>query len=294
MRSSTSAFAAGDVLYGKLRPYLNKAVLAERSGVCTTELLVLRPTANVDPRFLAAALHSPSFVEYAIAGTSAFITRGHLGRTYGSMKCPHSTLRARADSRPALARRSINRAITEGDRTWPCAHADGHAHHLLGGLAGEVQKDTEIGRLPQSWETVRIGDVFTITPGLTLKGNLAAGGDGTPFLRTSNVYWGKVDIETISRCTSVVTCRPTRYLREGDLLVCEGGAIGRAAVWDGSIDGCLFQNHLHCLRPIDASRTDPRFLMAWLEEGFVHRNVYEGVGNRTTIPNLSALASRSW
>ena len=70
MRSNTSAFQPGDVLYGKLRPYLDKAVLADEPGVCTTELLVLRAKANVDPRFLAAAVHSPSFLEYAIAGTT--------------------------------------------------------------------------------------------------------------------------------------------------------------------------------------------------------------------------------
>ena len=70
MRSNTSAFQPGDVLYGKLRPYLDKAVLTDEPGVCTTELLVLRAKANVDPRFLAAAVHSPDFLEYAIAGTT--------------------------------------------------------------------------------------------------------------------------------------------------------------------------------------------------------------------------------
>ena len=70
MRSNMSAFQPDDVLYGKLRPYLDKAVLASQFGVCTTELLVLRPRSNIDPRFLTGILHSPSFLEYAIAGTT--------------------------------------------------------------------------------------------------------------------------------------------------------------------------------------------------------------------------------
>ena len=70
MRSNTSAFQPGDVLYGKLRPYLDKAVLADCPGVCTTELLVLRAKAGVDQRFLATVVHSPTFVEYAVAGTT--------------------------------------------------------------------------------------------------------------------------------------------------------------------------------------------------------------------------------
>src|SRR4051812_46675046 len=67
VHSSKYAFQAGDVLYGKLRPYLDKAVLVDDSGVCSTELLVLRPKQGVDPRFLAALVHTPGFVEYAIS-----------------------------------------------------------------------------------------------------------------------------------------------------------------------------------------------------------------------------------
>ena len=155
------------------------------------------------------------------------------------------------------------------------------------GLRGEPQKETEIGLVPASWELVPIGNVFEIEQGLSLKGNLALAGQGTPFLRTSNVYWGRVDLQVVSRMRLGGDPPPHKLLRRGDLLVCEGGEIGRAAVWNAEINGCLFQNHLHRLRPLDASRTHARFAMAWLEEGFEHRHVYEGAGNRTTIPNLS-------
>ena len=155
------------------------------------------------------------------------------------------------------------------------------------GLRGEAQKETDIGPVPEGWELVTIGDVFKITQGLSLKRNLTTDGKGTPFLRTSNVYWGRIELEPVSRMYLRSDPPLEKLLLEGDLLVCEGGEIGRAALWDGKIGHCLFQNHLHCLRPIDASRTEPRFVMAWLEEGFKHRNAYEGAGNRTTIPNLS-------
>ena len=70
VQSSKFAFRKGDVLYGKLRPYLDKAVLADEEGVCTTELLVLRARKGVDPRFLVAILHCPAFIEHAISGTT--------------------------------------------------------------------------------------------------------------------------------------------------------------------------------------------------------------------------------
>lgn len=155
------------------------------------------------------------------------------------------------------------------------------------GLRDEAQKETEIGPIPESWELMSIGDIFEIEQGLSLKGNLANDGYGTPFLRTSNVYWGSITLKTVSRMRLIGGPPTQKLLRPGDLLVCEGGEIGRAAVWDGEIENCLYQNHLHRLRPRHAVDTRPRFTMAWLEEGFKHRNAYEGAGNRTTIPNLS-------
>ena len=155
------------------------------------------------------------------------------------------------------------------------------------GLRGGAQKETEIGPMPESWELVPIGKVFKIEQGLSLKGNLANDGHGTLFLRTSNVYWARIELQSVSRMRLAGATPTNKLLRRGDLLVCEGGEIGRAATWNGEIEECLFQNHLHRLRPLDASRTYARFVMAWLEEGFKRRNVYEGTGNRTTIPNLS-------
>lgn len=69
-RSAKYAFRAGDVLYGKLRPYLDKAILAMTDGLCTTELLVLRPKRQVSSRYLACVLHTSSFVQHAVSGTT--------------------------------------------------------------------------------------------------------------------------------------------------------------------------------------------------------------------------------
>ncbi len=288
VRSTTSAFQPGDVLYGKLRPYLDKAVLAKGAGVCTTELLVLRAKEDVAPRFLAAVVHSPRFVEYAIAGTT------------GVQHPRTSWAHAREFEVPVF---TFDEQQRIADILWLVHEAIGLSEALVEegqalkraamqtlftcGLRGEAQKETEIGPVPASWALVPIGDVFEIEQGLSLKGNLATDDQGTPFLRTSNVYWGRIELQAVSRMRIEGEIPPHKLLHWGDLLVCEGGEIGRAAVWDGEIDKCVFQNHLHRLRPDDASRIDARFVAAWLEEGFKHRNAYEGAGNRTTIPNLS-------
>ena len=63
-----SLHRAGDVLFGKLRPYLAKAYVAENEGICTSELLVLRPKAVLQ-RFLRDYLLSPCFIAVVDSST---------------------------------------------------------------------------------------------------------------------------------------------------------------------------------------------------------------------------------
>ena len=79
---------------------------------------------------------------------------------------------------------------------------------------------------------------------------------------------------------------PAKLLQQGDMLVCEGGEIGRAAIWNGEIETMSFQNHLHRLRPIDG-QVEPRFYVYFLQAAFTLLGIFEGAGNKTTIPNLS-------
>lgn len=67
--STKARFAAGDVLYGKLRPYLNKVVVAPAPGCCTTEMIVFTPWRMLLPEYLALYLRAPTFVRWATAVT---------------------------------------------------------------------------------------------------------------------------------------------------------------------------------------------------------------------------------
>ncbi len=62
--TSTYAFDEGNVLYSKLRPYLNKVVVPTKKGYCTTELVPLRPNAKLNRQFLAYLLRSEAFVSF--------------------------------------------------------------------------------------------------------------------------------------------------------------------------------------------------------------------------------------
>ena len=117
----------------------------------------------------------------------------------------------------------------------------------------------------------------------------AAARDGeskTPFLRTSNVLWDEIDLSTVDEMAIPALELAGKLLRPGDLLVCEGGDIGRAAVWNGEREIMSFQNHLHRLRPL-TDDVEPRFYVYFLQSAFTQLGIFEGAGNKTTIPNLS-------
>jgi type I restriction enzyme S subunit len=63
--SDKNAFKSGDVLYGKLRPYLNKVLVADEDGVCTTEILPIRCYGPYIAEYFKYALKSPYFLKYA-------------------------------------------------------------------------------------------------------------------------------------------------------------------------------------------------------------------------------------
>jgi hypothetical protein len=70
MKSAGNKFYPNDVLYGRLRPYLNKVVVADFEGVASGEFIVMRPEEGIEPRYLQFFMHARRFVNSASADTS--------------------------------------------------------------------------------------------------------------------------------------------------------------------------------------------------------------------------------
>jgi type I restriction enzyme S subunit len=137
-----------------------------------------------------------------------------------------------------------------------------------------------------AWTPRPLGDLFEIGAGKTMSAAARAGDDKTPFLRTSNVLWDEIDLSVVDEMAIPPHELQEKLLRSGDLLVCEGGEIGRSAIWTGESEIMAFQNHLHRLRPLHDD-VEPRFYVYFLQAGFTLLGIFEGAGNNTTIPNLS-------
>ena len=108
-------------------------------------------------------------------------------------------------------------------------------------LADEVPFD-----IPDSWEWVRLGELFQHNTGKALNAANRAG-QLKPYITTSNLYWDCFELDNLKEMhfseSEVEKCTVIK----GDLLVCEGGDIGRAAIWPYDYPMCI-QNHIHRLR----------------------------------------------
>jgi type I restriction enzyme S subunit len=143
-----------------------------------------------------------------------------------------------------------------------------------------------LGALPEDWDVARFDELFQLQQGKQVSKRKRVGPNQKPFLRTRNVFWGRLDLADLDRMHFTVAEERRLALEPGDLLICEGGDIGRTAMWAGELSGCYYQNHLHRARARDG-QADPRFVLYWLWYAFAVGRVYFGRGNVTTIPNLS-------
>lgn len=109
-------------------------------------------------------------------------------------------------------------------------------------------KQTEVGVIPEDWDVTTVGSEFSIQLGKMLDSEKNVGVP-KPYLGNRAVQWGRIDLTEIGE----IRLRPSDLLRfrlrNGDLLVCEGGEVGRTAVWTAPIEECYYQKALHRLRP---------------------------------------------
>jgi type I restriction enzyme S subunit len=133
----------------------------------------------------------------------------------------------------------------------------------------------------------RFDQFFQVQQGKQVSKRNREGNSQRPFLRTKNVFWGRLDLAELDEMHFTEEEEARLALQPGDLLICEGGDIGRTAIWRGALQRCYHQNHLHRARRRNCAEIDPEFVLFWLWYAFEVGSVYFGRGNVTTIPNLS-------
>ena len=115
--------------------------------------------------------------------------------------------------------------------------------------------------IPDSWEWVHLSDIATSGLGKTLNKSIDVGID-TPYLCSINVYWTGIDLSTVKTAKFTQIDRDKYFLQKGDLLICEGGDVGRSAVWNNDRE-MYYQNALHRVRFL--GEINPYFFLYLLE-----------------------------
>ena len=105
----------------------------------------------------------------------------------------------------------------------------------------------QYGKMPEGWCETILGELFEHNTGKALNSS-NQGGIMRDYLTTSNVYWDTFDLSLVKQMLFKENELEKCTVVKGDLLVCEGGDVGRSAIWNQDYDICI-QNHLHRLRP---------------------------------------------
>lgn len=134
-----------------------------------------------------------------------------------------------------------------------------------------------------TWPVVLLGEVAETALGKMLDRGRSRGHAHVPYLRNINVQWGRVDTDDLLTMELADDERERFGVREGDLLVCEGGEIGRCAIWRGRDDYIAYQKALHRIRPSES--LDARFLRYLLEHHSLSGTL-AGLSTGTTIAHL--------
>ena len=100
--------------------------------------------------------------------------------------------------------------------------------------------------IPNTWSWIRLGHLFQHNTGKALNGSNQR---GTPYeyITTSNLYWNHFVLDKLRQMPFTDEELDKCTVKKGDLLVCEGGDIGRSAIWNYD-DNVRIQNHIHRLR----------------------------------------------
>ena len=116
---------------------------------------------------------------------------------------------------------------------------------------------------PMGWEVKLFDDVCDSRLGKMLDAKQQTGNHSRKYLRNANVQWDMFDLDDLLEMDFNEKDRKKYELQNGDLLICEGGEVGRTAIWHGQIEECYFQKALHRAR-VDPHLVTPEYMLYYM------------------------------
>lgn len=236
VRSGKTEFRKGDILFGKLRPYLRKSALVREDGICSTDILVFRAAKNCIPEYLCLLTHTDEFVGHAKATTSGV---QHPRTSWPALREFKLHLPSVPEQQKiATVLGLVQRAIEQQERLIALTTElkKSLMHKLFTeGVCGERQKQTEIGPVPESWEATAIGKLTCEPHGFLQTGPFGSQlhkhdykEEGVGVVNPTHLWGNRINHEDVPRVSHETAARLERHhLKAGDIRFARRGEIGR-------------------------------------------------------------------
>lgn len=268
VRSSKLEFHVRDILYGKLRPYLDKAVIADFDGICSTDFIVLSANEQeLVTDFLLYLLHSPRLTSHAISTTTG---TNHPRTSWSALGNFRFGLPPIAEQRGVAqvlstvdeAIQKTNEVITKTERL-----KRGLTQELLTkGIGHKEFKTTEVGEIPKEWDVITVGDVTTEHK-QGFYTNQSYSSDGVRLVRITDLFNPRISYETMPFLNLDGHTVEQFGVSKGDFLIARSGAIGRFGIATENIP-CVFGSYIIRFR-FDQDRLSNDFFGWLFQSNFV-------------------------
>lgn len=116
---------------------------------------------------------------------------------------------------------------------------------------------------PMGWEVKLFDEVCESRLGKMLDAKQQTGKHLRPYLRNANVQWDSFELDDLLEMDFDENDREKFRLESGDLLICEGGEVGRSAIWRGQLEDCYYQKALHKAR-VNPKLATPEYLLYYM------------------------------
>lgn len=269
----------GDILVARMPDPLGRACIfpkSEKPCVTVVDICIIRPNQNkVDNRWLMHTINSPvmrqRINEYVTGTTRQRISRGNFSKL--KISVPPLTEQRRIASildKADELRQKRQQAIEKLDQLLQVTFIE---------MFGDPVSN------PKGWDLKPVGEISESKLGKMLdKKKQSSEKDQHKYLRNANVQWFRFDLSDVFEMEFNEKDRKNCELKFGDILVCEGGEPGRAAIWKNDLENCFFQKALHRVR-LDMTQILPEYFV-WL---FWFNSKNGGFDDHITVATIAHL-----
>ena len=142
-----------------------------------------------------------------------------------------------------------------------------------------------IGEIPEGWGVKKLKYVAEIVLGKMLQNEDSGKDELKPYMRAQNIQWEIVDITDVKEMWFSDYEIKKYRAQKGDLLISEGGEVGRTALWNGELEECYIQNSVHKVT-VDKKLANNRYLLNLLKT-YGKWGYFESIVNRVSIGHLT-------